>query len=166
MNNDTNLTDTDMAAAATFALSLSESVIQDCMASNNTLETMNIQPTTAKGSMAFYGTHYANAEIDSYGVAGIVREVLTEKPAILPRNVPDDMRAHAIQVAMFSHEIIELAKPKFAIAGLRYKAQAVKNVLSTYGTHEIGKIKLTTEEDTGRNGGKGRNKYYLIKKQQ
>ena len=114
----------------------------------------------------FYGTHYANAEIDSYGVAGIVREVLTEKPAILPRNVPDDMRAHAIQVAMFSHEIIALAKPKFAIAGLRYKAQAVKNVLSTYGTHEIGKIELTKEEDTTRGDGKPRKKYYLIAKQQ
>ena len=160
MNNDTNLTDTDKAAAAAFALTLSASVIQDCMASNNTLETMNIQPTTAKGSMAFYATHYANAEKDSYGVAGIVREVLTEKPAILPRNVPDDMRAHAIQVAMFSHEIIELAKPKFAIVGMRYKPQAVKNLLSTYGTEKIRKIKLTSGEMV--HGSKCRSKWYLI----
>ena len=167
MNDDTNLTNEEQDAAA-FALSLSAQVIADCMAVNNTLATMNIQPTTAKGSMAFYAAHYANAEIDSYGVPGIVREVLTEAEAIFPRNADKnpEWRAAVVEHSLFTDQVIELAKPKFAKAKLRYKPQSVRNQLSTYGTDEIGKVDLTMDEDIGRGDGKPRKKYYLIKKEE
>jgi len=144
--------------AAAFAISLSAQTIESCKAINNTLE------TTSKVK-AFFGAHYANAEIDSFGVMGIVCEVLTECEAVFARNIEEtDLRNIAVAIAPTTDRIIELAKPKFAIAGLRYKPQAIKNILSTYGTKEIHRIKLTNSEMV--HGSKCRSKWYLIQKPQ
>lgn len=140
--------------AAAFAVAMSAETIETCKAVNNTLE------TTAKVK-AFYAAHYANAEIDSFGIMGIVCEVLTEREAIFARGIEStELRKIALACAPTTAEIIELAKPKFAIAGMRYKPQAIKNVLSTYGTEKIRKIKLTPAEMV--QGSKARAKWYLI----
>ena len=140
--------------AAAFAVAMSAETIETCKAVNNTLE------TTQKTS-AFYGTHYANPEIDSFGIMGIVCEVLTECEAVFARGIEStELRKIALAIAPTTAKIIELAKPKFAVAGLRYKPQAVKNILSTYGTEKIRKIKLTSGEMV--QGSKARAKWYLI----
>ena len=144
--------------AAAFAKGLSAQTIEDCKAINNTLETCANVP-------AFFGSHYANAELESFGIMGIVREVLTDCEAIFARGIETtDLRNIALALAPTTAEIIELAKPKFAVAGLRYKPQAVKNILSTYGTKEIRRIKLTSAEMV--QGSKCRSKWYLIQKPQ
>jgi len=144
--------------AATFAQSLSAQTVEDCKAINNTLEVCANVP-------AFFGAHYANAELESFGVLGIVREVLTECEAVFARGIEKtDLRNIALACAPTTEKIIELAKPKFAVAGLRYKPQAVKNILSTYGTKEIRRIKLTSAEMVP--GDRSRSKWYLIQKPQ
>jgi hypothetical protein len=138
--------------AAAFAVAMSAETIETCKAVNNTLE------TTQKTS-AFYGTHYANPEMDSFGIMGIVCEVLTECEAVFARGIEStELRKIALAVAPTTKQVIALAKPKFAVAGLRYKPQAVKNILSTYGTQKICRIKLTTGEIVQG----ARSKWYLI----
>lgn len=143
---------------AAFAIGLSAQTVEDCKAVNNTLK------ATAKVK-AHFATHYANAEIESFGIMGIVREVLTEREAIFARGIEGtDLRNIALALSPTTDEIIELAKPKFNVAGLRYEPQAVKNILSTYGTKEIRRIKLTPAEMV--QGSKCRSKWYLIQKPQ
>lgn len=129
-----------------FRVAWSPGVIEDCKGINTALGIM--------GTPARYGTHYANSALGSYGIMGIIRQVLTARKAIFARNAGDinnpARRAAAIHGSLYTSQIVTLAKPYFAIAGLRYKPQAVKNVLSTYGTAEIVKIKLTSLEDMPR----------------
>ena len=131
----TSILDQPADETADFLASLSPEIIQDCKAINNTLQ--------AIGKVkAHFATHYANAAIDSYGVMGIVREVLTEADAVFARSkngwIEDtDLRDIAIAVSLTTDQIIERAKPKFNDAGMRYEPQAIKNVLSTYGKKEI-----------------------------
>ena len=66
---------------------------------------------------------------------------------------------------LFTSEILAEVEKRFAAGGLRYKAQAVKNVLSTYGTEFIAKIQLTKTEDMPRTCDKPRCKWYLIQGQ-
>ena len=163
--------DSETAEAVAFALSLSLENVEACMAINNTLAATQAQPIDQKGTMAFYACHYANpaykysdGTIGSYGINGLVREILDEHGAIFIRNIQDtDARPVAVQGSLYTHEIIERSKPKFAAAKLRYQPQAVANELSTYGTDHIGKIKLTTSEDKPRSSTKCRCKWYLIK---
>ena len=129
-----------------WAVKATPAIIADCKDINTML---GIFQTPAR-----YATHYANPALGSYGIMGIIRQVLTARKAIFARNAGDinnpAQRSAAIQGSLYTSQIVTLAKPYFAIAGLRYKPQAVKNVLSTYGTAEIVKIKLTSLEDMPR----------------
>jgi len=152
MNTLNNILDQNENAA--FAIALSPETIQDCKAINNTLQ------MTGKVK-AHFATHYANAAIDSFGIMGIVREVLTECEAIFARGIENtDLRDIALALAPTTAKIIEMARPKFNDAGLRYEPQAIKNILSTYGKKEIRRIKLTPAEMVP--GSKSRSKWYLI----
>ena len=158
-------------AAVAFALSLTGENIVAAMTINNTLATTQAQPIQQTGTIAFYACHYANptykfkdGTIGSYGVNGIVREVLDEHGACYIRNIEKtEDRPIAVAGSLFTDEIVKLSEPKFAAAGLRYQPQAVRNELSTYGTDHIGKIHLTPAEDKGRISTRCRNKWYLIK---
>lgn len=154
MSNDT-LTETPDAIAE--AIAMTPALIQESMAINNTLETTGIVKP-------HYGTHYANPQRESFGIFGIICEVLQDNDAVLARgmeNVPE-LRQTAITHSMFAHQIIELARPKFNIAGLRYDTQVVKNYLSTQGRGKVIKFRLTNAEDAERTCDKPRTKYYLV----
>lgn len=140
------------------AVSLSAEIVETCKAVNNTLE-------TTEAVTPFYGAHYANAQLDVCGIVALVEKVLRDNQAVFPRGIEATaLRKIAVAASMFTSEVVEAVKVEFAAAGMRYKAQAVKNVLSTYGKGRIAKIRLTPEEDQPRTSDKPRAKWYLIDK--
>ena len=118
------------------------------------------------GVRAHYQAHYANAELDVCGILALVKDILREAQAEFPRGIEaTELRKIAVAASMFSSEILREVEERFSAGGFRYKIQAVKNVLSTYGKNEIGKITLTNAEDKPRDCAKPRCKWYLIAKQ-
>jgi hypothetical protein len=149
--NDTTTNNEAKAAA----IAMSGEIVSASMDINNTLKT--------QGTLAFFGTHYANAELDVFGIVSLVKLVLKENDAVFGRGIENgDLRGIAIASAMFTSQIIEAVKVHFAAAGLRYQPQAVKNVLSTYAKGEIVKIQLSNNEDKPRPCSKPRAKWYLV----
>ena len=164
--NDTLITETQQGA-----IDMSSVVVENCMAINNTL-------AETKKVTGFYGTHYANAELDVYGIVALVQDILRENDAVFSRGIENtELRNIGIAASMFTSDIIAKVQERFASAGLRYDEQAVKNVLSTYGregktktkngkavvsTGHIAKIQLTNNEDKPRPCSKPRAKWYLI----
>ena len=162
----TEINETQAAAVA-----MSSEIVQASMDIITTLATTN-------KVRAFFGTHYANAELGVTGIVQLVELVLKENDAVFGREIENtDLREIAIASAMFTADIVAGVKEKFASAGLRYKEQAVKNVLSTYGragktqtktgkavvsTGSIIKIQLTDKEDKPRPCSKPRAKWYLV----
>jgi hypothetical protein len=149
--NDTLNTETQQAA-----IELSVVVVENSMAINNTL-------AETKKVTGFYGTHYANAELDICGIVALVKDILRENEAVFSRGIENtELRAIGIAASMFTSDIVQAVNTRFASGGMRYKPQAVKNVLSTYGKLEIAKIQLTNAEDKPRPCSKPRAKWYLI----
>jgi len=137
------------------AVAMSGEIVQTSQDINNTLET--------QGTRAFFGTHYANAELDVFGIVALVKHVLRENDSVFGRGIEKtEFRKIAVSGAMFTSQIVEAIGTLFANAGMRYKPQAVKNVLSTYGKGEIIKIKLSNAEDKPRPCSKPRAKWYLV----
>ena len=148
---DTLITETQQGA-----IDMSSVVVENCMAINNTL-------AETKKVTGFYGTHYANAELDVCGIVALVQDILRENDAVFSRGIENtELRNIGIAASMFTSDIIAKVQERFASAGMRYKAQAVKNVLSTYGKDSIAKIQLTNNEDKPRPCSKPRAKWYLI----
>lgn len=140
------------------AVSMSNETIEACQAVNNTL--------TTAGVRAHFQAHYANAQLDVCGILALVKDILREAQAEFPRGIEaTELRKIAVAASMFTSEILAEVEKRFAAGGLRYKIQAVKNVLSTYGKGEIGKITLTNSEDKPRDCAKPRCKWYRIAKQ-
>ena len=137
------------------AVAMSGETIEASQAVNNTL--------TTAGVRAHYQAHYANAQLDVCGILALVKDILREAQAEFPRGIETtELRKIAVAASMFTAEILAKVEERFAAGGLRYKIQAVKNVLSTYGKDEIGKITLTNSEDKPRDCAKPRCKWYLI----
>ena len=148
---DTLITETQQGA-----IDMSSVVVENCMAINNTL-------AETKKVTGFYGTHYANAELDVCGIVALVQDILRENDAVFSRGIENtELRNIGIAASMFTSDIIAKVQERFASAGMRYKAQAVKNVLSTYGKDSIAKIQLTNNEDKPRPCSRPRAKWYLI----
>ena len=140
------------------AVAMSAETVEASQAVNNTL--------TTAGVRAHYQAHYANAQLDVCGILALVKDILREAQAEFPRGIEaTELRKIAVAASMFSSEILREVESRFAAGGFRYKIQAVKNVLSTYGKNEIGKITLTNAEDKPRDCAKPRCKWYLIAKQ-
>jgi hypothetical protein len=139
------------------AVAMSNETIEACQAVNNTL--------TTAGVRAHYQAHYANAQLDVCGILALVKDILREAQAEFPRGIENtELRKIAVAASMFTSEILAEVEKRFAAGGLRYKIQAVKNVLSTYGKDDIGKITLTNTEDKPRDCAKPRCKWYLFAK--
>jgi hypothetical protein len=133
----------------------SAETVEASQAINNTLKTAGVR--------AHFQTHYANALLDVYGILCLVKDILRDKQAEFPRGIETtELRKIAVAASLFTSEILAEVENRFAAGGSRYKIQAVKNVLSTYGKNEIGKITLTNEEDQPRECSKPRCKWYLI----
>ena len=147
-------TQTEEKAAA---IAMSAELVQNCQAINNTLKTADVR--------AHFATHYANAQLDVFGIMALVRDILRDNQAELPRGIENtELRQIAIASSMFTDEILAEVQLRFAAGGRRYQLQAVKNCLSTYGKTDgtIGKINLTSEEDKPRNSRKPRCKWYRV----
>lgn len=140
------------------AIELSPETIDACKAVNNTLKTAGVR--------AHYQTHYANAKLDVCGIMALVKDILREAQAEFPRGIEQtELRKLAIAASLFTSDILREVETRFAAGGSRYKIQAVKNCLSTYGKNEIGKISLSNSEDQPRDCAKPRCKWYLLAKQ-
>ena len=139
------------------AIALSDETIEACRAVNNTLTTAEVRP--------HFQAHYANAKLDVCGIMALVRDILRDKQAEFPRGIENtELRKIAIAASLFTSEILEEVKVRFAAGSTRYKVQSVKNCLSTYGKKDgtIGRIKLTNVEDQPRECSKPRCKWYRI----
>ena len=140
------------------AVAMAPELIANCQDINNTLATSGVR--------AHFQTHYANAMLDVYGILALVKDILREAQAEFPRGIEaTELRKIAVAASLFTQDILREVENRFAAGGFRYKIQAVKNVLSTYGKNEIGKITLTNAEDKPRDCAKPRCKWYLIAKQ-
>jgi len=140
------------------AVAMSAQVVATCKEINNTL--------AVAGTRAHFQAHYANAEIDVFGILALVKDILRESQAEFPRGIEaTELRKIAVAASLFTQDILREVENRFSAGGFRYKMQAVKNVLSTYGKNEIGKITLTNAEDKPRDCAKPRCKWYLIAKQ-
>ena len=152
------ITETEKNEAKTFAVAASAEVMEATQANNNTLTVAEVR--------AHYQGHYANAQERVYGILMLVADILSKHDAEFPRNAhTGELRKIVAAGSMFTSEILAEVEKRFAAGGLRYKVQAVKNVLSTYGTEFIAKIQLTKTEDQPRNCDKPRCKWYLIQGQ-
>lgn len=141
-----------------FAVSQSAEIVANCKDINNTLATAEVR--------AHFQAHYANAELDVFGILALVKDILREAQAEFPRGIEGtELRQIALAASMFTSDILREVESRFAAGGFRYKIQAVKNCLSTYGKGQIGKINLTNAEDQPRECDKPRCKWYLIAKQ-
>lgn len=141
------------------AIALTEETIEACKAVNNTLTVAEVSP--------FFQAHYANAQIDVYGVMGLVRDILREAQAVFPRGIEATaLRKIAVSASLFTSEIIDEVQRRFAAGTTRYQPQSVRNCLSTYGKQDgtIGKIDLTPKEDQPRKCKMPRSKWYLVQK--
>lgn len=141
------------------AIALSEETIEACKAINNTLTVAEVRP--------HFQAHYANAQIDVYGVMGLVRDILREAQAEFPRGIEATaLRKIAVAASLFTSDIIAEVQRRFAAGTTRYQPQSVRNCLSTYGKQDgtIGKIDLTAKEDQPRKCKMPRSKWYLIAK--
>jgi hypothetical protein len=137
------------------AVAMSAEIVANCKDINNTL--------SIAGTRAHFQAHYANAELDVFGILQLVKRILREAQAEFPRGIEaTELRKIAVAASMFSTDILRQVEIEFSAGGFRYKMQAVKNVLSTYGKNEIGKITLTNAEDHPRDCSKPRCKWYLI----
>ena len=152
------LIDSEKNEAKTFAVAASSEVMESTQANNNTLTVAEVR--------AHYQGHYANAQERVYGILMLVADILSKADAEFPRNAhTGELRKIVAAGSMFTSEILAEVEKRFAAGGMRYKAQAVKNVLSTYGTEFIAKIQLDKNEDQPRTCDKPRCKWYLIQGQ-
>jgi hypothetical protein len=152
------LIDSEKNEAKTFALSVSAETMQAVQAANNTLTVSDVR--------SHFQGHYANAQERVYGILMLVADVLAKHDAEFPRNAhTGELRKIVAAGSMFTSEILAEVESRFAAGGMRYKVQAVKNVLSTYGVEFIAKIQLTKTEDMPRECDKPRCKWYLIQGQ-
>lgn len=159
VNNNMN-TDIDTTEEKAFAVSQSNEVIETCKAINNTLTTAEVRP--------HFQAHYANAQLDVCGIMALVRDILREAQAEFPRNAhTTELVNIVIAASMFTSEIIAEVEKRFAAGSTRYKAQSVKNCLSTYGKQDgtIAKVQLTSAQDQPRKCCKPRCKWYRVAKQ-
>lgn len=146
--------------AKAMAIELTDQTIETCQAVNNTLDTAGVR--------AHFQAHYANAKLGVYGVMDLVRDILREAQAEFPRGIEStELRKIAVAASMFTSEILAEVERRFAAGASRYKAQAVKNCLSTYGKQDgtIASIKLSNEEDQPRECSKPRFKWYRVASQ-
>ena len=143
--------------AKALAVELSDETIETCKAVNNTLTTAEVRP--------HFQAHYANAKLDVCGIMALVRDILRDKQAEFPRGIEGTALRHlAIAASLFTSEIIAEVQIRFAAGSTRYKAQSVRNCLSTYGKQDgtIGKIDLTPSEDQPRPCKIPRTKWYRV----
>jgi hypothetical protein len=139
------------------AVAMTPEILSASQSINNTLTVAGVRP--------HYQTHYANAQLDVYGIMALVRDILRDKQAELPRGIENtELRHIAVAASLFTSEILAEVQVRFAAGSTRYQTQSVKNCLSTYGKHDgtIGKIKLSNAEDNPRKCAKPRCKWYRV----
>lgn len=152
------LNKTETNEAKSFAVAASAEVMKSTQTNNNTLTIAEVR--------AHYQGHYANAHERVYGIMMLVADILFKGDAEFPRNShTGELRNIVVAGSMFTSDILAAAEARWTAGGRRYKAQAIKNVLSTYGTEYIAKIQLSKTEDQPRDCDKPRCKWYLIQGQ-
>ena len=153
MNTKTENQNEDKAAA----VAMSGEVLEAMQAVNNTLTIAGVRPN--------FQAHYANAQLDVYGIMDLVRDILRFAQAEFPRGIENtELRKIAVAASLFTSEILAEVQARFAAGSTRYKVQSVKNCLSTYGKVDgtIGRIKLSNTEDKPRDCAKPRCKWYRV----
>src|SRR5271169_1338433 len=95
------------------AIEMSDATVETCKAINNTLTTAEVRP--------HFQAHYANAKLDVCGIMALVRDILRDKQAELPRGIEGTALRHiAIAASLFTSEIIAEVQIRFAAGSTRY----------------------------------------------
>ena len=150
-----NTTESEAEAKA-FAVSLSAETLQ---ASRD----INVTLTACETVKPHVMTLYVNPALNLQGIADLIAYILTEREAIFPAGIElTELRAVVIAGSLFRSQIEREIQNAFTSGTTRYPLQTVKNFLGVYGKGIIGKIQLSSAEDTGRPCKRPRCKYFLI----
>lgn len=127
------------------------------------LYSVNCVLTDSKKVRAVFHTHYVNLKTDRYGIEDLIEEILTARGAVFPAGIEETSgRARAIEAGMFTFEIIARVRELFKGETKRYPDSTVRDCLSVFMVGRLGKVKLTTLEDTNRTSTRCRYKWYLL----
>lgn len=113
----------------------------------------------------FVRDHYVDTASGTYGIESLISAILKENNAIFPAGIEKtEFRKVAIASAMFASDIIESVQEAFGKD--RYPYATIHSYLSHFMNKngKIGKIKLSTFEDSDRPCCKPRIKFYLVEK--
>jgi hypothetical protein len=137
----------------------SRATIRTCKELNRDLtETQQVSPSVQ--------THYVNLATGSVGMRGLITEILRANGSIWRGGVssPAD-RAAAIGSAMYTEDIIDQARIRFTGGTTRYPSHSIMACLgrTMLKRGEVGKIKLSPNEDYSRRCSRPRCKWYLAR---
>lgn len=133
-------------------------VHQNAIDGNNVLTSAGIKPVL-------------QAHNEDCGIAGLIRDILTERQAVFPLGVEKtEFRQVAIAASMLATEIAAEVQTRFAAGSTRYPLESVKQYLSVFlakpsrkaSVVRVGKFQLSKTEDAGRPCCKPRTKYFWV----
>ena len=104
---------------------------------------------------------YVNLERRALGRRGLLRVIMEDRGAILPRS---HTRSDAIRVGLFCQDLLEEVKARWSSGSKAYPASSIKSCLyfEMVPLGMVGKIQLTATEDSTRKCYRPRSKWYLI----
>ena len=124
---------------------------------------MNRLLTALHNVGAVFHEPYANVKKESFGMKGLLTEILEERGAILPRGIElTKDRPAAIAASMFTDEIVAEVKRRFTCGSIRYPYKTIWANLKREMRNEVEKIQLTWKEDAHRPCLRPRCKWYLV----
>ncbi len=155
------------------AIAMSPEILSNSQDINNIL-------TTSGQVRAVFHTHYVNLETKDKGIADLICQILKENGSVFPKDCEQtELRGIAIAGAMFTEEILTEVWKRFSAGSVRYPKQTVKAYLSVWLSTDsqpgdkkmlnrkarVGKIKLSSSEDSERECDKPRCKWFLFNNQ-
>jgi hypothetical protein len=131
----------------------------------DTSRDLNNLMATAGNVHFFVRSHYVDTKTGVYGIESLISSILKSHGAEFPLGVEfTALRKVAMSASMFASEIISEVQNTFGVD--RYPAASIHVYLSDLMKRhgKIGKIKLSSAEDSARQSKKPRIKFYLVEK--
>lgn len=136
---------------------LAAEIVNTAMDKNNLL-------ASAGNVHCFVRDHYVNVETGTYGIESLIVSILKENNAVFPADIGSNakFRKSAIAFSMFAETVIGKVRETFGAD--RYPDSTIRSYLAVFmvSNNKVGKIKLTSSEDSARTCCKPRTKYFLI----
>lgn len=141
-----------------------QSVSRDML---ETARDLNSLYSSAGNVHKFVRCHHVDVANGIYGIERLIASILTERGAIFPTGIESsEYRTIAIGKAMFASEVIAAVRSK--VGNDRHPDSVIHSYLSYFmnkpnSQNKVGKIKLSSAEDSNRHCPKPRTKFYLVK---